>query len=230
MKLNATISKILANKYLLYIIYIISLFNIIGYLVYGKIDIVILFLLLAFLTSKFSKKMVIVLGLPLFLVNLFAMKNNYMEGLENNNKDKESKKEMTPEELKKTVDKVNNTKSDIVVPPYTESEEEVDESFEVGRKKKGNYEIDYASTVEEAYDELNKIIGGDGMQKLTGDTQNLIKQQMELTKAMEGMAPLIQGMAPLLNQAKGLLGSMDNGNLGSIADMAKKFTAGVKPE
>jgi hypothetical protein len=229
MKLNATISKILANKYVLYIIYIISLLNIIGYLVYGKIDIVILFLLLAFLTSKFSKNMVIVLGLPIILVNLFAMKNNYMEGLENNNKDKESKKEMTPEELKKTVDKVNNTKSDIIVPSSTESTQ-VDESFEVGRKKKGNYEIDYASTVEEAYDELNKIIGGDGMQKLTGDTQNLIKQQMELTKAMEGMAPLIQGMAPLLNQAKGLLGSMDNGNLGSIADMAKKFTAGVKPE
>jgi len=229
MKLNATISKILANKYVLYIIYIISLFNIIGYLVYGKIDIVILFLLLAFLTSKFSKNMVIVLGLPIILVNLFAMKNNYMEGLENNNKDKESKKEMTPEELKKTVDKVNNTKSDIIVPPSSESTQ-VDESFEVGRKKKGNYEIDYASTVEEAYDELNKIIGGDGMQKLTGDTQNLIKQQMELTKAMEGMAPLIQGMAPLLNQAKGLLGSMDNSNLGSIADMAKKFTAGVKPE
>ena len=56
-----------------------------------------------------------------------------------------------------------------------------DESFEVGRAKRGGgYNIDYASTIEDAYDELNKIIGGDGIQKLTGDTQNLMKQQMQL--------------------------------------------------
>jgi len=226
MKINASISKILTNKYFLNIIYILCLFNIIGYLIYGKIDIIIIFFLLIFLFSKFSKYLAIVFGVPLILVNLFAMKNRFVEGLENNDT-----KDITKEEVKNTVDKVNtkikNTQDLPITPPVDTTNTPTDESFEVGRsKKRGSYEIDYASTVEEAYDELNKIIGGDGMKKLTDDTQGLIKQQMELTKAMEGMAPLINGMAPLLNQAKGLLGSMDSSNLGNLADMAKKFTAG----
>ena len=106
-----------------------------------------------------------------------------------------------------------------------------EESFEVGRNKKGKYDIDYASTIEDAYDELNKIIGGDGIKKLTGDTQNLMKQQMQLAEAMKSMGPLIEQMGPLmqsvgpmLEQAKGIMGSSSNG----IADLAKNFSAGAK--
>ena len=106
-----------------------------------------------------------------------------------------------------------------------------EESFEVGRSKKGKYDIDYASTIEDAYDELNNILGGDGIKKLTGDTQNLMKQQMQLAEAMKGMGPLIEQMGPLMQsvgpmmeQAKGLLGSGGN----NIGDLAKNFTAGAK--
>lgn len=227
MKINASISKILSNKYLLNIIYVLCFFNVIGYLIYRKFDIVIIFFLLVFLFSKFSKYLTIVFGCPLIIINLFNMNYKLYEGLENNDskKDDSEKNENVNNHVntdsKKSEDPIKNSSTNT----YMESSNtKMDESFEVGRnKKKGSYEIDYASTVEEAYDELNKIIGGDGMKKLTGDTQGLIKQQMELTKAMEGMAPLINGMGPLLNQAKGLLGSMDTSN---IADMAKKFTAG----
>ena len=107
-----------------------------------------------------------------------------------------------------------------------------DESFEVGRAKRGGgYNIDYASTVEDAYDELNKIIGGDGIKKLTGDTQRLMQQQLELADAMKSMGPLIKGMAPLMQQAQGLLGGMNDkeGGLGSIMEMAKKFSGQQNP-
>jgi len=102
------------------------------------------------------------------------------------------------------------------------------ESFEVGRSKKNSkgYNIDYASTVEDAYDELNKILGSDGIKRLTNDTQSLMKQQLQLAESMKGMQPLIAGMAPLMQQAQGLLGNMgDNGNLNNLADIAKKLTA-----
>lgn len=108
------------------------------------------------------------------------------------------------------------------------SGEELGESFEVGRSKKNTkgYNVDYASTIEDAYDDLNKILGSDGIKRLTSDTQNLMKQQLQLAESMKSMQPLIAGMAPLMQQAQGLLGSMgDNGNLSNLADIAKKFSA-----
>ena len=108
------------------------------------------------------------------------------------------------------------------------SDEELGESFEVGRSKKNakGYNVDYASTIEDAYDDLNKILGSDGIKRLTSDTQNLMKQQLQLAESMKSMQPLISGMGPLMQQAQGLLGSMgDNGNLNNLADIAKKFSA-----
>ena len=108
------------------------------------------------------------------------------------------------------------------------SGEELGESFEVGRSKKNSkgYNVDYASTIEDAYDDLNKILGSDGIKRLTSDTQNLMKQQLQLAESMKSMQPLIAGMGPLMQQAQGLLGSMgDNGNLNNLADIAKKFSA-----
>ena len=112
----------------------------------------------------------------------------------------------------------------------TDSENQVDEHFEVGRAKKNSqgYNIDYASTVEDAYDELNKILGSDGIKRLTNDTQSLMKQQLQLAESMKSMQPLIASMGPFMQQAQGLLGSMgENGNLGNLANLAKKFSAGL---
>ena len=104
----------------------------------------------------------------------------------------------------------------------------IDEPFEVGRAKKNSkgYNIDYASTVEDAYDELNKILGSDGIKKLTGDTQSLMKQQMQLAESMKSMGPMIQSMAPMMKQAQDMLGGMGEGKegLGGIMEIAKKLT------
>jgi len=85
------------------------------------------------------------------------------------------------------------------------------ESFEVGRgKRRQGAQIDYASTVEDAYDELNKILGSDGVKRLTDDTQRLMKQQMQLAESMKSMGPLIQGMRPMLESAKSMLSGLGN--------------------
>jgi len=110
---------------------------------------------------------------------------------------------------------------------------DLDESFEVGRGKKNSkgYNIDYASTVEDAYDELNKILGSDGIKRLTSDTQNLMKQQMQLAESMKSMEPMIANMAPLMQQAQGLLGTMgQNGSLGDLSKLAEKFRPSVFDE
>ena len=81
---------------------------------------------------------------------------------------------------------------------------------------KKNNRIDYASTVEDAYGDLNKILGGDGIKRLTEDTQKLMGQQMQLAEAMKSMSPLLE-------QAKGLMAGFDMKQFGDITAMAKQF-------
>jgi len=83
-----------------------------------------------------------------------------------------------------------------------------------GYDKKKGHRVDYAATVEDAYDDLNKILGGDGIKRLTDDTQKLMGQQMQLADAMKSMSPL-------LDQAKSLLQGFDMENLNGLASLAK---------
>ena len=80
---------------------------------------------------------------------------------------------------------------------------------------KKNNRIDAAATVEGAYDDLNKILGGDGMKNLTKDTQSLVTQQRDLTEAMKSMGPL-------MDQAASMMGQM--GGKDGIGSMLKKFS------
>ena len=87
----------------------------------------------------------------------------------------------------------------------------------------GNSRIDYASTLEDAYDNLDKILGSDGINKLTGDTQKLMVQQQKLFETM-------QGMVPMINQAKDMMTGIDMTQLGGLADMANSLGgAGAPP-
>jgi hypothetical protein len=77
----------------------------------------------------------------------------------------------------------------------------------------GNSRIDYATTLEDAYDNLDKILGSDGINKLTNDTQRLMQQQQKLFDTMSNMMPMI-------NSAKDMMGSIDMSQLGGLADLA----------
>lgn len=82
--------------------------------------------------------------------------------------------------------------------------------------------IDYASTLEGAYDNLDKILGSEGINKLTGDTQKLMAQQQKLFDSMQNMAPMIQN-------AKEMLSGFDMKGLGDLANMAKGLQSQPAP-
>jgi len=67
-----------------------------------------------------------------------------------------------------------------------------------GPDKKGGY-IDKAATMEQAYDNLQNMLGADGMKGLANDTKNLMKQQKEMMKNMEGMFPMIKEAQSLIS-------------------------------
>ena len=239
------------NKWVLNIIAVITILNLMGYLIVGNINIIILFIVICFATTYISKNMTLVLGIPLILINLFSVILRKREGLENpdaststteNNTDASGNiisntnkitaiqnktgtlKKRIMDIHKNAIPSQGNMTTNLTSISTPEQPEEVatDEAFE-NKQKGGKYHVDYASTVEDAYDELNKVIGGDGIKRLTSDTQNLMKQQLQLAEAMKGMGPLIQGMAPLLQQAKGMLGSLGGGtNLQGLMSKLKQ--------
>ena len=98
------------------------------------------------------------------------------------------------------------------------------DGFESGRNKSKGHEIDYATTIEEAYDNLNSVLGGEGIQRLTADSKKLMEQQTQLAEAMKGMGPLLENIQPMVANLQGMMGQMGSQEgLGGIMDLAKKI-------
>jgi hypothetical protein len=211
MKLPSTISKILTNKYVLYFIAFLSLTNVLGYMTSGDTNHIIVFILVGLIMTYFSKNMTIILLVSLFMSNLFSISIIFREGFETDEKEKKPKDLMDKEEA--------------VAQPQPEPQQVKGESFEVGRGKR-NPKIDYASTITDAYSQLNELIGKDGIKSLTNDTQTLMKQQLQLADSMKAIGPLIEGITPLLSQVKGMMGGLDTNSLEGIKSFAKSFNVG----
>lgn len=216
MNLNPALTKVLSSKILLNVIFAIAFIHVIGNLIMGNLHDVAFFILIGGLVSFFTKNMIIVLGVPIVFVSLFAtsIMEGFQEGKKNmggKKKEEERKKKKEEEEEKEKVENETQEDDEDVKPAGKKNPEQ----FEVGKRKKG-YDIDYASTVEDAYDDLNKILGGDGIKRLTSDTQGLMKQQMELTKAMEGLEPMFSKFEPLLDKAKDMLKNLPELDSGMI--------------
>ena len=230
MNFKAALSKFLTNKLVLNIVSLLALFNVIGYMIMGYFNIVVLFIVIAILVRYFSKNMIVVLGIPLILINLISLRKNiYFEGFEGTDANKD--------ETKNTIDKINKEPKKTIDTPVIPSLEDttntnngVDnaESFEAGRRKNRNTnsKIDYASTIEEAYDNLNNILGSYGINRLTQDSQRLMKQQADLAESMKAIGPLMKNMEPLMLQAKEMMSSMNDGQsgLGNIMGIANELS------
>ena len=228
MKLPSTISKILTNKYVLYFVAFLSLTNVLGYAMRGDLNHIIVFMLLGVIMTYFSKNMTIVLLVSLLVSNLFSISILLREGFEGekDDKKKEKKKDEPQEKESNLIDDDTLLSSTI---DSTDAQEDASspqgESFEVGRGKR-NPKIDYASTITDAYSQLNELIGKDGIKSLTNDTQTLMKQQLQLADSMKAIGPLIEGITPLLSQVKGMMGGLDSNSLEGIKSMAKSFSVG----
>lgn len=233
MNINSTVSKFLTNKWVLNIVFILAILNVIGYIVIGNLNAFIIFVVIGILVRYFSKNMTIVLGVPLILVNLITSVGKIKEGMENPSNKKD---EPTDENSKKNenTQKKNNsgTKKTGQGLPMSKIENSSEENnaaqssdgFESGRNKSKGHEIDYATTIEEAYDNLNSVLGGEGIQRLTADSKKLMEQQTQLAEAMKGMGPLLENIQPMVANLQGMMGQMGSQEgLGGIMDLAKKI-------
>jgi hypothetical protein len=236
MKYPKTITKILNNKTVFYIVCFLAIANVLGYLFLGNFAGVFIFLLVGSITYLFNKNKTIILLVPLLVTSLFMMGKTMKEGFHDIKKTTDKKKSYTKKSAdKKSSDnkKIEPTSnaSGIITGPVDESsmeksdlepEPNVAQTDGMSNKKGGNNwknRIDHAATIEEAYGNLSNILGSDGIKGLTSDTQKLMKQQMQLAEAMKGMMPVVEQAQ---NMMKGL--DLKSFDIKGLADMAKQFS------
>jgi hypothetical protein len=88
--------------------------------------------------------------------------------------------------------------------------------------------IDYSTTLEQAYENLDKMLGSGGLNNLSADTEKLMAQQERLFGS-------VQKFLPLIDKAQGMISSLDMDKINSLVGMTDKFGgltggAGLKPE
>ena len=239
MKMPSSVSKLLTNRYVLYLVALLALFNVIGYMMMDKTQIVILFILIGYLMTHFSKNMVIVLLVPLVLVNLLTsgmmMKEGFSEGGPGDSTTDTTTSATPAPSATPTANNTNaasdassttNTANSILACGESEKFDEktgkcvatgaTAETFASAGGRKGGSRVDMGSTLEQAYDDLNSVLGSDGIKNLTADTQNLMKQQLHLAEAMKEMGPLMQ-------QAQSMLKTLNIDGIGDLPSLIKKF-------
>lgn len=238
MKLPSSVSKVLTNKYFLYFILFLAVTNILGYMVTGNIAAMVFFTLVAYITHRFTKNMAIVLGIALFVTGFLMIGKTVKEGLENQQSGAEKKEEVKEKvaDAKQTIKTNAPSNTDVhaalttaansiastaptsatsatsTTVPATSTATTSTEGLINNKKPR----IDYATTLEEAYGDLNNILGGDGIKRLTDDTQRLMTQQLQLADAMKSMSPLLEN-------AKSMLQGFDLKNLDGLASLAKNL-------
>jgi hypothetical protein len=241
-KMPKSVSKVLENQYVLYFVFFLALTNLFGYMILGNIHAIIFFIIAGFVCSFFTKNMILILSIPIVLTSVLMIGQKVKESFQNSSDSSMPTSSMPtssmPTSSMPTVSVPKKNNVDIVYPvdqepnedsmipldsaQIPESSSKVDEPMTTMYKK--NKRIDYASTVEDAYSDLNNILGGDGIKNLTADTQKLMNQQLQLADAMKSMTPLLES-------AKGLLQGFDMKNLNSLSSLAKNFnmTGGSVP-
>jgi hypothetical protein len=258
MNIKRLINKLLENKNFYYVIIALTLLHLIIYAYRGSYKSISFLVLCAIIIYNFNKNPVIVLLLSLVATHFFVASRNIYEGMENKDEEKIKNEEninklkSTDPELanaatkvsegenidgknikkvsdsKKNVSKIKDVNNPDLNEPTT-TEEPVPESFEGG--KKGTVRLDHAATIETAYDDLQNILGSDGISKLTDDTKKLMGQQKNLFNAMNELAPAVKETMSMLEGLNvGEISNMSN-NTSKVAEKLKSLMSGnnVKP-
>jgi hypothetical protein len=229
-------NKFFENKMVLYFSLFLAVTTILGFLLLKKWHAVVLFVLIAFILSFITNNMSVILLISIFGANLALLKDSVREGMEDSttsttigasspNTLSNSTSTNTAAGTGAIKQKISDKASDITTAlssstaPTSNTEPMADSKsgtdlVSVHKDKKaknGNDRLDYASTLEAAYDNLETMLDGNSLGKLTEDTQRLMKTQQELFQTMNKMAPMV-------GEAKSML---EGFNLKGLTDILK---------
>lgn len=177
--------------------------------------------------------------------NLFGLKEGFKEGKddvkegEDTTKEDTTKEDTTQEDTTQEDAIVNELKNESTKKTETTNKETTNNKkhnnkqsnfdnqklapalFNTPSKKNVEQQLGKATEVEQAYDNLEKIMGSEKINSISTDTKDLIKQQNELIKQLKTMTPA-------LNSAMSSLGNLDLNKLTGMFNSATKNLSEIK--
>lgn len=216
--------KVLNDKNVLYIVFILAILNVLGYLLVRNTEAIAFFLIVGFLTTYFSKNMIVVLIVAMLSTSIFTSSRSYIgrvfkEGMTDK---KDASKDNGKEKKASTDDKESPKKAlNATVNDKKDTSDDEDDIQGVStesstKSKKGQHFVSHADNLEEAYKNLKQTIGDGGIKGLTDQTQTLLNQQTELMSNIKGMEPFLQ-------QAETFMNKLDLSSLDGIGSMLSKL-------
>lgn len=225
--------QLLNDKNVLYIVFVVAILNLLGYLITNNLEAVVFFLIVGFLSTYFSKNMIIVLIISIITTSIFATTRTpkviyttkegmetMTEGKKNIGKSMDKDAEKVDKDAKK--EKIGQDSTSAGTEAAKEGMDGIQGEPQNQSKTKGKgNRIDYANTLEKAYENLQSKIGEGGVEGLTQQTASLVNQQKELMDNINKMTPFIQ-------TAEGFLNNLDLTGLEKMGGLLSKFTGDKK--
>lgn len=204
MKISSALHNLLTNKIVLNIVCVLSALNMIGYLVTNNFTAILFFIVLAILIVQFNKNMIIVLGISLIITFISTLGMKVKEGLENNTTSTTTTPPVDPTTQRKPVGTTtppnlnavpSTTTTATTTPTAAPETTTTTESMGSMTRKRGS--LDNAASVSDTENDLSMLNNGAGNMNM--NTEELLKQQAQLTEAMKNMGPLIESAKSLMN-------------------------------
>lgn len=232
--INKSVKNMMGNSTVLYIVAGLALLNILGFLAKQNFQAVMFFLVVGLLTTYFSKNMIVVLLTAIVAANLFVMSNisfSVKEGMTNEdeqeedasrpheNIEKEPKGVSQQAHAKKAKASFNKAKYDAKNNAKNNANNSMNttEGLAMASGEEDDDHIDYSKTLEEAYGNLENILGKDGMKDISKTTQQLMEQQKMLMDNMDKIAPIMKSAEGFIDKvSEGPLSSFLNLNVGNL--------------
>jgi len=217
MKFDA--AKILNDKRVLYVVLFLAITNLVGYLMSKNYTAILFFLLTCLFVRFFNQNKTIIFGSALIATTLAIGGKMIKENLRNKKKEgfdsKQKESDMKNAKRARSTKEKPATKSGMT---NIHDDDETDAGGDNGNQEKiatgKKSQLDYAGTVESAYDNLDKLLSSDALKNMGMDTQRLAEKQKKLMGS-------IKNLEPMMNQANDLLKSLD---MSGINNMMSKIS------
>lgn len=173
----------LKDKRILYVVLFLAITNLFGFLMARNFNAVVIFLLVGFIATYFSRNMIVILMVAIVVTNIVSGVKIIKEGMENN-EDKEKKDDSEESSSDKKEEKMTTLSP---------------ASYDDEKKAKKKPKVDYAGTLEAAYDNLDNLLSSDALKNMTNDTQRLAEKQKLLMGNIKKLEPMMQKATAMLD-------------------------------
>ena len=195
--MKLSLDKFLENKIVLYVVAFISGTSLLNLVLTKKVNAVIFFIAVGYLTSFFNKNMIVIMLVALLSTNMLIHSRLTIlrEGMEGSDDDKNSDDEAAEGfSKKKKGGKKKNKEGLSKIKPAVIADEETEED-------ELKNDINYASTIEAAYNNLDGILSSDALKNMTTDTQKLVDQQKKLMENVKQVQPMMENVLSMVKES-----------------------------